>query len=310
MKIIDFHTNATAVAENTVVALGFFDGVHAGHRHLLKTAIEEAKKRGLASLVLTFSEEGSAGLKSDSKRIFSEKTRLDVFEELGVEYAVLLKYEKVKEMSHTEFVRDVIVGFCRAELAVCGFNFRYGEGALGNAQTLYAQMSEFGFDCIVEEPYLYEGAPISSSRIRECVANGDIKRASDMLGECFSVTSEILHGKALGRVLGIPTANQSFPPNMALPRFGVYATRVRIDGKMYNAVTNIGMRPTVDDGEFVNCESHIIDYDGDLYGKVIRIDFYEMIREEKKFSSLDELRTQIEKDRKEAEQWLITFGQN
>ncbi len=311
MRILDLNTaTATTVTENTVVALGFFDGVHIGHRYLLKTAVEEAKSRGISALALTFSEEGSELMKSPRARLCSEEERIAAFEELGVRYVALLNFNEIKNTAPEDFVRDIIIGECHADAAVCGFNFRYGKSAAGNADTLSRQMKDNGRATVICEPYLYDGESVSSSRIRECIAAGDMERANKMLGGCFSVTAEVSHGKELGRMLGMPTANQAFPENKVIPRFGVYATRVTVDGKKYNAVTNIGIRPTVDDGEFVNCESHIIDYTGDLYGKVLRIELCRFIREEKKFPSVDALKSQIEKDRKEAIQWLKTIGQN
>lgn len=311
MKILDFNTaTATTVTQSTVVALGFFDGVHIGHRHLLKTAVEEAKTKGISALALTFSEEGGERLKSPRERLCSEDERISAFKSLGIRYVALLNFDEVKSMSAEDFVRDIVIGECRADTAVCGYNFRYGNCARGNAQTLSSQMGERGLFTVICEPYLMDGEAVSSSRIRECITAGDMQSAKEMLGEWFSVTAEVCHGKELGRMLGMPTANQSFPENRVIPRFGVYATRVTLDGKKYNAVTNVGMRPTVDDGEFVNCETHIIDYMGNLYGKMIKIEFCRFIREEKKFPSVDALKSQIENDRKEALQWLIATGQN
>lgn len=311
MKIIDLYTgHATAVTDDTVVALGFFDGVHTGHAALLSRTVEEAKKRGLSALVLTFSERGSAELKSKSKRIFSEEQRLNAFREYGIRYAALLDFSHVRDMSGDDFVSDVVVSECRAKAAVCGFNFRYGKGAAGTAQTLANKMALLGRECIVCEPYKYGDAPVSASRIREAVEAGDMQSARAMLGHCFFMEAEVTHGKALGRTLGLPTANQKLPAHYVRPKNGVYVTRVNIDGQSYNAVTNVGVRPTVDDGEFVNCESHIIGYDGDLYGKSLRVEFCSFLRAEKKFDCVDELKAQIEKDRKEAEKWLITFGQS
>ena len=311
MKIIDLHTGlATAVAEDTVVALGFFDGVHAGHRELLLRTVKEAEKRGLSALVLTFSEEGSAMLKSDKKRIFTEEQRLTAFKEIGIRYALLLNFMRVRDMASEDFVREVIVGECNARLAVCGFNFRYGRGAEGNAQTLSQSMAELGRECIVCEPYTYGQLPISSSRIREAVERGDMQSAREMLGHNFYIEGEVYHGKALARSLGVPTANFVYPQSSVCARHGVYAATVELDGVKYSAVTNIGVRPTVDDGEFVNCETHIIDYEGDLYGRFIRVELCGFLREERRFDSIDELREQIEKDRKEAVKWLNVIGQN
>ncbi len=311
MKIIDLYTGlATAVTEDTVVALGFFDGVHAGHRELLLRTVKEAEKRGLLALVLTFSEEGSAMLKGNKKRIFTEEQRLSAFKEIGVRYALLLNFMRVKDMTKEDFVSEIVIGECNARVAVCGFNFRYGRGAEGNAQTLSDGMARLGRECIVCEPYTYGQLPISSTRIKDAVEKGDMQSAHEMLGHNFYIEGEVYHGKALARSLGVPTANFVYPQSFIIARHGVYATVVELDGVRYNAVTNIGIRPTVDDGEFVNCETHIIDYEGDLYGKSIRVELCRFLREECRFDSIDDLKAQIEKDRKEAVKWLNAIGQN
>ena len=311
MKIIDLSiTTATAVCENSVVALGFFDGVHSGHRDLLLHTVEEARRRGARALVLTFSERGSAGLKNSDKRILSEHRRYEIFEELGIDCVVLMDFSQVKSMPHDEFVRSIIIGRCNASAAVCGFNYRYGAGAKGNSETLCAQMTASGGGCIVCPAFMYEGDTVSASRIKKCLLDGEIELANKMLDSVFSIEGTVQHGKALGREMGVPTANIAYPDGAAAIMHGVYATRVRVDGALYGAVTNVGRRPTLDDGEFINCESHIINYDGNLYGKEIKVEFCKLLREEKRFSSVDELKAQIEKDRKEAEKWLITSGQS
>ena len=301
---------ATTVKEKTVVALGFFDGVHLGHRDLLEKTVKEARARNAEPLVLTFSEEGSAGLKSSSERLYTDEERLEKFRDIGIKYAVMLDFSAVRDVLPESFVADYVVGECRAVCAVCGFNFRYGKGARGDAQSLSSCMLSHGLDCIVCEPYCIDGALISSSRIKTCVASGDMQSARKMLGSHYCLRAPVLHGKALGRQLGLPTANQVFEKNKIRPRHGVYATFAHIDGERYFAVTNVGVRPSVDDGECVNCETNIMNCEKDLYGKLLTLEFCAFLRDEMRFGTLNELKQQIEKDRKEAEKWLITIGQS
>ncbi len=304
MRILNLQSReATTVTEHTVVALGFFDGVHLGHRELLSLAVSEAKSRGLSSAVLTFSESGGTGLKNGAMRLSSEREKLELFRELGIDYAVILDFQSVKNMSPEEFVRHIVVGVCNARLSVCGYNFRFGRGAAGDADTLVSLMNKENAECIVYPAFNINGSPVSSTAIRRCVEIGDVKKARELLGRPFSVTGEVYHGKGLGHTLGSPTANQYIDDNIVKIKNGVYVTRAYIDGEHYYSVTNVGVRPTVDSDGRVNCETHIMGYNGDLYGREVTVEFLDFIREEMRFSSVDELKKQIYKDMKEAEKW-------
>ena len=304
MIILDLNAkNATTVPQKTAVALGFFDGVHLGHRSLFLRTAEESEQRNIASAVLTFSEKGSTNMKQGARHLCTEEERLSQFSELGMDYAVLLDFEAVKNMSPEKFVSGIVLGVCHADVAVCGYNFRFGKDASGDTDTLVALMKRVGGDCIVCPPYIHKGEPVSSTEIRSCIADGDMENARLLLGRPFSLSAEVCHGKSLGHSIGIPTANQRMPDNIVDIRSGSYVTRIFIDGKYYYSVTNVGVRPTVDTDGSVNCETHILDYDGDLYGRVIRVEFLSFIRDEARFPSVDELKKQIYKDIEEVRKW-------
>ena len=305
MRILDLHTKtATTVSEKTAVALGFFDGVHLGHRYLFLRMAEESEQRGIASAVLTFSEKGSADMKQGARHLCTEEERLSHFAEIGIDYAVLLDFEAVKNMSPEEFVSEILIEVCHAQTAVCGYNFRFGKGASGDTETLTSLMKQNGAECIVCPPFVYEGEPVSATKIRKCIADGDMESARLLLGRPFSLSAEVCHGKKLGHVIGFPTANQKIPANIVDIKCGVYVTRVFLDGECYYSVTNVGVRPTVDTDGGMNCETHILNFDGDLYGRTVKVEFLSFVRDEVRFSSIEELKKQINKDIEEVKKFV------
>jgi riboflavin kinase/FMN adenylyltransferase len=304
LKVIELSKrDATAVNEQTAVALGFFDGVHTAHRTLFSTVLKEARARGVSSAVLTFSEGGSDGIKGGVKRICTEKEKLAFLSELGFDYVFMLDFASVKSMSPSQFVEEIMIDTCKSTLAVCGFDFRFGAKAAGNSETLSSLMNERGGECIVCPAFELDGEAVSSTLIKALIAEGNIERANRLLGYPFSILGEVYHGKKLGRELGSPTANITYPENIVQLKNGVYATRVFLDGEYYASVTNVGVRPTVDSQAKANLETHIINYDGDLYGREIRVEFLSFLRQEKRFSDIKELKKQILFDIEEVIKW-------
>ncbi len=293
------HLSPPIPEKNLAVALGFFDGVHRGHAALLERTVSEARARGLSAAVLTF-DSASSAYKSRTRRLSSTKERLAQFAAHGIDYVFLCDFEEMRNDSPAYFVKETLTGLCRAKLALCGFNFRFGAGAAGNAEMLTDLMRTCGGDTVVLSPMsLPDGTLISSSAIRKAIERGDMSYAADMLSRPFSLTAEVLHGKALGETLGFPTINQAFAPLSVIPAYGVYAVRVEIDGKHYHGVANVGVRPTVD-GKNPNCETHIFDFSGDLYGKTATVIFDKHLRPELCFDSVASLKAQITKDKEEA----------
>ena len=283
----------------SAVALGNFDGVHIAHRELLSRAVK-LKKENTTSLVgaWTFSKNPlEYFVKNAPKAICSPEKKAEIMLSCGLDFVVLADFGIYKDMSHEDFC-EYLKSDIGAECVVCGYNFRFGQGGRGNPEYL---MSVFGKDKTeVVSEVDYGGVPVSSTRIRALIENGDIQLANTLLGRSFSLVGDVVHGKQLGRNIGCPTANQCFDNGNIIPKNGIYATRCIIDGNVYIGVTNVGVRPTVEDSKNVNAETYILDFDGDIYGKKIEIEFIEYLRAEIKFSSLDELKNAILNDAEKA----------
>lgn len=297
MMILNLHSMQKEESVNSPlsVALGNFDGVHAGHTALILKAAEIAKEKGIRSAVWTFAD-GKAQLpnKPGALAITTLEERLSLIASLGADYAILESFEDVRDLTPERFVKELLIEKCRAEWAVCGFNFRFGVGGAGNSDRLCELMQPMG--CTVVPPVYVNGEQVSSTLIRGYIESGDMKKASELLGRPFFIDSTVTHGKALGRTIGIPTINQSFPEGHIVPKKGIYACTVHAEGEKYMGVANVGIRPTVDSDGGINCETHIIGYSGELYGEAVRVEFFERIRDERKFDGIDELKKQIEKD--------------
>ena len=300
MEIISLRDHARLFSlEHTVTALGFFDGMHLGHQALIDYAVERATLLGCKSCVLTF--EDDLALKPNANRITPDDIRLSLIGDRGVDYVILARFGDVKEMTPMTFVKHVLIGLLHTKEAVCGFNYRFGQGRAGDAAMLTQYLKMLGADTHVMPPTVAsDGQVISSSLIREAIKGGDMESATAYMGAPFALVSPVLHGKAIGRTMGTPTINQAFPPYMVVPKRGVYATTCYVGETPYIAVTNVGTRPTVH-GENVTCESHLIGYSGSLYGATVTLLFHAFLREETQFASLEELKNQIQKDIRKVE---------
>jgi riboflavin kinase/FMN adenylyltransferase len=256
------------------VALGDFDGMHRAH----KTVVTGAQDAIIYCVNNRFS--------LLQRSIFERRYPNTVF----------ANFEKLKNMSATEFVDDVLVGQYNAGMILCGYNFRFGKNAMWSALDLRQHLLERDVWVRILEHLDFEGEPISSTRIRECITNGEIEKANEMLGYNFTYENEVLHGDQRGRTIGYPTINQHLPDGLIVPKFGVYESRAIVDGTTYKAFTNIGIRPTwkVD---VPLSETHIFDYSSDLYGKIVRIELVRYMRGEKLFDSVDKLKEQLNYDK-------------
>ena len=284
------------VSGRTVAALGFFDGVHIGHRRLLDRVAEIAAVRRLVPAVFTFSDDALT-FKPDASRLTDFSEKLELFRQAGIERVYAADFPAFAGYSPERFVSDVLVGTLNADVAVCGFNFRFGARAAGDSEALVRLMREAGGDAEVIAPAILDGTVVSSSAIRAALAEGDVSRAERMLGRPFAYTGRVEHGRGYGHTEGIPTVNLPIPPYFAIPRRGVYRSRVTLDGgERYPAVSNVGTRPTFG-GVGINCESYLLDYaGGDLYGKTARVELLGFLRDERKFESPEELYRQIDRD--------------
>lgn len=294
-------------SDGLVLAIGFFDGVHLGHKKLIDTAKSRAdylREKGLSVLngVWFFSEPPADVLMKDPpSHICTHEEKLSLMSDLGAEIAVVCEFSELRDMPPYVFV-DYIKKECFCRSIVCGFNFSFGKGGEGDASLL---KKAFGDDAtIVEAVTTADGVPISSSRIRSLVENGEIEEANRLLGHNFKISGEVVHGKAFGRKMGIPTINLNFFSHALVPKTGIYVSMCHFDGKDYPSVTNIGVRPTVDDCGEINCETHLIDFGGDLYGKKIEVSLLCRLRDEKKFGSVEELKRTIQNDTENARDYI------
>lgn len=277
------------------VALGNFDGVHIGHKQLFRLA----GKNGHKTAAWTFTSLAKPG--ATVPFLTDMQTRLELFCSCGLDYAIFEEFENIRNMDCREFVCGYLVSSFSPARVVCGFNFRFGRGGAGDADTFRSLLNECNIDCEVMSAVYHNGVTVSSSYIREAILKGDMEGACQMLGHPFTMRFPVVEGKRLGRQMGKPTINQDFPAGHIIPRHGVYAARATVDDVIYAAVANVGTRPTVsEDISHVNCETHILDFSGDLYGKEIKIEFCKFLRDEAKFDSVDALFAQINADAERA----------
>ena len=289
--------------QKKIFALGFFDGVHLGHQALLHACHQLATQQGAVPCAVTFDMlPGAVLLNAQSNMLNTAQDRRMLLHQFGMEEVLLLKADQqTLSMSWTAFlemlIADGAVGF------VCGYDFRFGHKGEGTAEKLSAFAQEQGLACIIVPEQTMDGEKISSTRIRALLEQGDVENANRLLGHPYVLTGTVVSGQKLGRTIGIPTANLELPEELVKPAFGVYACKAWVDGNYYLAVTNIGTRPTVD-GQGVTIEPWILDFDGDLYGKEITLEFHKFLRPEQKFANLDELKAQIQTDAAETRKFF------
>lgn len=292
-----------ASAVPCVLCLGNFDGVHKAHSLLVQTACRLAAQLNAVPGAFCFTRPSGDYLQKNAPpHLANTHRRLSLLFEAGARLAILTSFPAIREMLPEQFLEYLESLGCIG--VVCGDDFRFGKGAVGNARTLLAH---FGEDrtVIVPPETLPDGQRISSSAIRTLLENGNAERAALMLGRPWAICSKVSHGKHLGSDWGFPTANQYFPARSVIPAHGVYAVRCTLDGKTYDGVANVGLRPTVDGNQArVNCETHLFDFDGDLYGKELHTAFYAYLRPERKFPDADALRAAISADAQKARDYF------
>lgn len=280
--------------ENTAVALGYFDGVHLGHKKVIDLAVQ-CKEQGLTPVVFTFSNTPKKG--DELLQLLTVEQRALKLKELGVEILYIVDFDDVKNLTPEEFVEKVVKNVFNAKKVFCGFNYHFGKNGAGNCEDLKNLCNKHGIQAEVTEPVVVGDEIISSTLIRKLLKQGDIKKANQLLGYDFGYNSIAVTGNRIGTKMGTPTINQVIPANAVLPQYGVYASKVTLEGKIYTGVTNIGVKPTISGGNAPLCETWLPEYKGgELYGKMIDVRIKEFIRPERKFKSLDELKSAIFKD--------------
>lgn len=278
--------------DTAVVALGFFDCLHLGHRSLLQLAATLGQPVGM----LTFCNSPMASVGRQAPLIYDYPTRIKVAESCGVDTVIYAEFnETFRRMPPLDFLNRLFdcVGL---KGVVCGRDFTFGNGGEGNVATLDAFCKQKQIPCLVAENYLLDGEKVSSSRIRSLLAAGNMIEANRLLGDLYRIEDVVIHGCARGRLMQMPTANFELPPDRLCPADGVYATQVRIGENVYRAVTNVGAKPTFDEKN-KTIETYLIGFNGDLYGTRITVEFIKKLRDIKKFEDMASLRQQLLKDK-------------
>lgn len=288
-----------------IYALGFFDGVHIGHAALLRACRALAQEHGASAGVVTFgthpdmlvlgNAQGLINTPEDRERLLRER--------FSMETVVTLPFDEAMRTMDWQVFLNMLQREYGAGGFVCGEDFRFGYKGAGNAVLLEGYCRERGLPCRVIPDQMMDDVRISSTYIRKQLETGDMATAVRFLGHPHILTGQVVHGRALGRKLGIPTANLRLPEGLAVPKFGVYACSCVIDGKRYPAVTNLGTRPTVQ-GSHITVEPWILDYSGDLYGRELTLEFHYFIRPEQKFPSLEALQAEIHRNAEETRAYL------
>ena len=290
--------------QRTIYALGFFDGVHLGHQALLAACRRMAERLGCRCGVVTFLGHPDTLVSGVTPPLINTpQDRKALLERYGMDTVVELTFdETLMRLPWQDFFKLLVERYGAAGL-VCGEDFRFGNRGEGNAEKLKTACQEQGILCEVVPQQKLEGVPVSSTCIRSLLEQGDVERANAFLAHPHSLTGTVVAGKQLGRTIGIPTANLRLPEGVVVPKFGVYICRATVEGKSYAAVTNVGVRPTVS-GRGVTVEPWLLDFEGDLYGKPLMLEFFKYLRGERKFPSLTELQEEIQKNALETRKYF------
>ena len=290
-----------------VIALGFFDGVHLGHQALLKTAVERGIQHDLTPAVFTFDrspKEFVTGVKVPLLTT-AEERKAAVKRTFPIDEVIVEPFdERMMTMPWEDFVLMLAQKY-RAGWLVAGHDFRFGHQNAGTPALLCEKAAQLGMGCDIIPAVTLDGVTVSSTHIRGLLKEGDVETAQRFLGCPYAITGDVRHGKGLGRTIGAPTLNVIPADGLLIPAYGVYATRVYVASRQYDAVTNVGVRPTVDENGGVTVESHLLDVNEQLYGKECRVEFLKLLRREMKFADLNELQAQIAKDVADARKILM-----
>ncbi len=290
-----------------LVALGFFDGMHRGHTALLRETVRRAEVGGLVPSVFTFRD--TPDFKAGTPRLLSEEARFARLAETGIQRLYLADFDEIRTLPPAKFVSRVLLTACAAGGVVCGYNFHFGAGGIARVDDLAAMLAPHGVPLFVLPPEQEGGEAVSASRVRRALREGRVTEATALLGRPYTLNGEVTHGRALGRRLGHPTANLALPEGRVVPRFGVYAVAVSVDGAPpVGGVANIGRRPTVESDGAPNCEVHLFSEAGDLYGRRLSLSLLAFLREERKFDGTAALREQIGRDTDRAKEIFLKWN--
>lgn len=325
MKVFNDIRSSLAI-KNAVVTIGTFDGVHLGHQAIFKEMRRLADEIGGEAVVVTFYPHPRQVLEIETKTlrfICSQEEKLQKFEDYGIDDVVIIPFTKAFAATPSEvFIKDYIIDKLHPAVIMVGYDHHFGKNREGDYEMLNALGGRYGFKTVQVEAQYVNDVAVSSTKIRKALWEGDVKTANQMLGYPFAVSGVVVKGNEIGRTIGFPTANLDIPNEfMMINNPGVYACKTVIDGKTYNAMANTGVRPTIkelaESGKLkaesfqlsalssqLNIEVNVFDFNGDLYGKTLKVWFIERIRDEVKFQGLEALKAQLEQDRVEAKNIL------
>lgn len=284
------------IEENTVLSLGKFDGIHRGHELLLEHMARK-KSEGLLGAIFTFDIPPRRNVEHvEAKVLTTNEEKMHIFEQLGIDYLIECPFTKeIMCMEAEEFIRKIVTQL-HVKCIVVGEDFHFGHNRRGDYRMLSEYAMQYGYEVIVVKKMQEDARDISSTFVREEIMKGNIEKANHLLGYRYFVTSVVKHGNQIGRTIGMPTINQIPPAEKLLPPNGVYITEVYIDEQKYRGVTNVGCKPTVGEENPVGVETHLLDFAGDVYDKLVTVEFISRVREERKFSSIEELKCQMQND--------------
>ena len=293
-----------------VIALGFFDGVHNGHGQLMKAVTAAANRTGAVASAFTFDRSPTAVITGQPVPLISSvEDRIWLMRHYyGIQEVVVASFVAMQRMDWEDFITQYLIRDLGVVHIVAGHDFHFGYMGKGNPQRLKEKCAQLGIGCDIIGTVTQDGITISSTYIRTLIAQGEMERANQFLGHPHTLTNRVAHGKHIGSsALGFPTVNLSIPDQVIVPAFGVYATKVHFNGHSFMAVTNVGVRPTIQDNDGrVTVEGFILDFSGDLYGQEVRMEFYKRLRGEQKFPSLQALAQEIGRNAQQTQEYFTT----
>lgn len=290
--IVDFY-----ITEPTVISLGKFDGIHRGHECLMEY-LAAKKKQGLKTVVFTFDipPRQQTKKRTNAKVLTTNEEKMQLFKEIGIDYLMECPFTPEFMQMEPEAFIDMLVKKFQVKCMVVGTDFHFGHNRRGDYVMLKELAPKYGYEVEVVEKVKEDGRDISSTFVREQISDGQIEKANHLLGYCYFVQGKVVHGKEIGRTLEIPTVNLIPPEEKLLPPFGVYVTRTTVDGKVYGGITNVGCKPTIEGKNPIGVETHLFDFNREIYGSTIKVEFLVPVRKEMKFDSLENLKAQMQKD--------------
>lgn len=303
--MLELHRNQTLSAQKGAVALGFFDGVHQGHRAVLHAASDCARTQGLLACAFTFAAQ-SVPTKRDValEYLYTDAQKMALFAACGIQAAYCSDFAALCALDGETFCRQILVEMFRAREVFCGSDFRFGVGVAWDFAALRGFGEQMGFGVHEVAPVRFDGTIISSTAIRAAMKHGNPELAQSLLGAPYQISGSVGHGAALGRTRAVPTINLSFAKGQLVPRYGVYVSCTHTPQGILNSLTNVGVKPTVSDAEQVVAETFLLDFSGDLYGAACRVELLHFLRDERRFQNLDALYQQIAQDQADCRAWL------